>query len=371
MFMSMQGTEKKKPFVPRYQRIYEDLKAKILDGTYGEGARLPIEHALCEQYGVERITVRKALELLVQDELIVKHAGVGSFVRSGQTAREASSASNTLLFVMHRNTNDIRSNPSAFNSMLFFAVEKAAKGFGYSLQYVGITQEDDVMELVRRSNACGVFLVSTLPREVIDALVRANIPCICLNHFDDRLIAVVPDNVCGVYDAVTQLCLAGHRRVGFIGGIAEAVNAAERYEGYRRALIDAGYELDLALVQNGTWTYESGRMAMQRLLELDSRPTAVFGASDMMAIGAMEAIRNAGLRIPEDVSVIGFDGTDACKFCVPQLTSVTVDPEQMARVACEHLDMLVKREARQADHYVIRLKCRLVNRHSAPGLRRE
>lgn len=364
--MTTGGSDKKSSFIPRYQRIYNDLKKKILDGTYPEGARLPIEHDLCVEYGVERITVRKSLELLVQDGLIVKRAGVGSFVQSSAPAQDVPApTSNTLLFVMHCNTNDIRSNPSAFNSMLFFAADRACKAFGYSLVYAGINAGENILSIIQRYNASGVFLVSTPPAETADALVAHKIPCICLNHYDRRLVSIVPDNVNGVYEAISLLCRSGHERIAFIGGIPEAFNAAERYNGYRRALIDANLPYDPALCKTGDWTYESGMQAMQQLLALSERPTAVFAASDMMAIGAMEAIRNARLSIPEQISVISFDGTEACRFCVPQLSSIAVDSEQMARVACEHLDLQIRRGCRETDHYLIRLECQLIRRASA------
>lgn len=347
-----------KKFVPRYRSIYTDLKEKIADGIYAPNAQLPIERELCEIYGSERITIRKALDMLVQDDLIYKRAGVGSFVKN--PAEEPlsfaeSASSNNLLFLMRKNTNDIRHNPGALNSMLFFAMEHICQAYEYSLLYVAVDETDDIASLLKSNKACGVFLVSTLPQKCYDVIAQSGIPAICVNHYHPRLLSVLPDNMGGAQQAVQHLCRLGHRRIAFINGIPNAQNAIERYDGYCRILQENGIVPDANLVADGGWTYDGGKAAMETLLQLPQRPTAVFAASDMMAIGAMETARLHGLSMPQDISFVGFDGIDACKFCSPQLTSIISDPVQMARVSFRQLMMISEQPAAERDCFVVRL----------------
>ena len=109
----------KSSFVPQYQVIYDNLKAKIQSGELAPGSQLPFERELCEAFSVQRITVRKALDMLVQDGLIYKRAGCGSFVNAPHRESEPAQQG-TLLFVMSKSQNDIRSNSSAYNAQLFF-----------------------------------------------------------------------------------------------------------------------------------------------------------------------------------------------------------------------------------------------------------
>ncbi len=362
-----------KRFIPRYQVIYTELKSKIADGTYSPNTQLPIERELCKAYGSERITIRKALDLLVQDGLIYKRAGVGSFVRDQTLEAEApavSAVSNNILFLMRKNSNDIHHNPSALNSMLFFSMEHICKAKGYSLLYVSIDENDDILNVINSNNACGVFLVSTFPEKSYEITAHSGIPAICVNHFHPDLISVLPDNMGGAQRAVRHLISLGHKRIAYINGIPDAQNAIERYDGYRRVLAESGLARDPAIVVDGLWTYDGGKQAMEILLQLPERPTAVFAASDMMAIGAMEAARLHGINLPQDISFIGFDGIDACKFCSPQLSSILSDPMQMARISFLHLMMLINKTNETGDCFVVRLPTILQERASC-SLRKE
>lgn len=355
----------KQPFVPRYRQIYLDLKNKITSGEYAPGAQLPYERVLCEEYGVERITIRRALELLVQDDLIDKRAGLGSFVK-GMERRGPGSG--TILFIMMSSSNDIRHNVSAFNASLFFAAEEVCRAHGYTLLYVALQPDDDIARLVNEHDASGMLLISTLPSGMIQAAAQSGRPAICLNHFDPRLMSIMPDNYMGAGMAIDYLAKLGHRRIGYIDGLRDSTNATERREGYCKALLSNGIDSDPELVvSGGMWTYDGGREAMRELLEHNSdtaRPTAVFAASDMMAIGAMDEIRRQGLAIPDDISVIGFDNVAMCNFCSPKLTTIGADVMVMAEVAIEHLMLLMNCGMSDSDKYTIRLPVTFVSRDS-------
>ena len=356
----------KQPFVPRYRQIYQDLKKKISAGEYAPGTQLPFERVLCEQYGVERITIRRALELLVQDDLIEKRAGLGSFVKGAAEKRAAGSG--TVLFIMMNSSNDIRHNVSAFNASLFFSVEEACREHSFTLLYVGLQPDDDVSQLIAEYDPSGILLISTLPDVAIQAAIASRLPTICINHRDEHLMSIVPDNYAGVGMAIDYLAQLGHTRIGYIDGLRRSTNATERRAGYRKALFENGLTTCPELITEGSWTYDGGREAMDALLRAnqgDKRPTAVFAASDMMAIGAMDEIRRQGMNVPEDISVIGFDNVDMGRFCSPKLTTIGTDMRVMADIAMDHLTHLMTKGVSDYDNYTIRLPVSFVARDSA------
>lgn len=141
-----------------------------------------------------------------------------------------------------------------------------------------------------------------------------------------------PDSYCVTYDsesisadAVRILLERGHRRVAVITGLAHTFPSRMRMRGVQRAFGQAGLVLDNALVKNGDWEYASGYSCMVELLEQELRPTALFAMNDLMAAGAMDAIRAAGLRIPDDISVIGFDNREIASYLQPRLTTININ----------------------------------------------
>jgi LacI family transcriptional regulator len=145
------------------------------------------------------------------------------------------------------------------------------------------------------------------------------------------------DNTSGAARAVEHLIGLGHRRIATITGPANNADARQRLAGYRRALAAGGIEPDSAFEPAGDFTEPSGYAAVARLLELRPRPTAIFVANDYMAIGAMSALTQAGLRIPEDVAIVGFDDIAMARYLNPPLTSVNVDLLDLGARAVQRL----------------------------------
>jgi len=137
----------------------------------------------------------------------------------------------------------------------------------------------------------------------------------------DNVDLVEADERAGARDVAQHLASLGHTRVAHIGGTARA--GREREQGFRDGLAEAGLELDDTLVVAADWTSDGGVAAMERLLDAPAgAPTAVFAANDMMAIGALNAVTARGLRVPEDLSIVGFDDIDAAAHLSPPLTTV-------------------------------------------------
>ena len=307
---------------------------------------------------MQRITVRKALDMLVQDGLIYKRAGCGSFVNAPGEPNPR--ATGTLLFVMNKSQNDIRSNSSAYNAQLFFLMEQMCRQSGYTLLYAGVSSAREIDALAEQYPIAGAFLVSTLDAEIVERHLALGTPLLCLNHHEARIISVLPDNEAGIAQAVSRLAALGHRRIAFVGARPQSCNAMERLH-VTVSPCDCGLAVEPALLVQGDWTYDGSLKAVQTMLSALAReawPSALVAASDMMALGAIEAVNHLGLKVPGELSVVGFDNIDLCRFCSPQLTSVGPRARQMAHVAVEHMLAMLQRGGMAAwDRYTVRHPC--------------
>jgi LacI family transcriptional regulator len=192
-------------------------------------------------------------------------------------------------------------------------------------------------------------LVYVLPRmtdDYLKTLEKSSRPIVLINYSqrETSLPVVRGDNVNGAHDAVSHLLDLGHRRIAFIGGSAHTGQSELRKQGYAAALSEAGLPLDLGLVYQGDFTEQSGIEGARHLLALVEPPTAIFAASDGMALGCMNAIREKGLRIPEDISVIGFDDIPAAALALPPLTTLRHPFESMAHAAVQELMRRIRGE---------------------------
>jgi LacI family repressor for deo operon, udp, cdd, tsx, nupC, and nupG len=163
--------------------------------------------------------------------------------------------------------------------------------------------------------------------------------------------------------ATQHLLEHGHRRIGLISGPLEWPNVRECFAGYERALRSAGLEVQTdCVVQVRTFTLEAGHQVAQRLLELPDPPTAIFGAADLLAIGAMRAIEERGRRVPEDVAVVGYNNIDLAALVKPALTTVAAPSYDMGVAAMTMLlDLLEGRPVKQRR---VKLPTRLIVRQS-------
>jgi LacI family transcriptional regulator len=136
--------------------------------------------------------------------------------------------------------------------------------------------------------------------------------------------SVVPDDVYGASLAVRHLITLGHKRIAYINGPESWHSAKKRLVGYQAELAANRLEFDPAIVQPGDWEFEGGYQAAQNLMRLDRPPTAIFSANDLMALGAIDAIQDAGLNVPKDVAVVGYDNRDFTRIFRPKITTVSM-----------------------------------------------
>lgn len=202
--------------------------------------------------------------------------------------------------------------------------------------------QDEARYVNRIINDLAEGLIILLPRHsetYLNALAAKNFPYVFVDHqgVSETSISITATNFRGAYDATEYLINLGHQRIAFITGHLDVRSGLDRLHGYRAALQDYGIEVEAELIQNGDFLPQSGYIKTQDLLNLKELPTAIFASNDLMAFGVMNAITDAGLSVPEDISVIGFDNIPQTELFRPRLTTIHQPLTEMGRIATRML----------------------------------
>ena len=235
--------------------------------------------------------------------------------------------------------------------------------------------EASYVATIVNSAADGLLLVVPLDsKHYLDMLREQRFPHVLIDQSDmtEQSPVVNATNWQGAYDATQYLIELGHKRIGFVTGLIEMTSATERLDGYRAALSDFGIPSDESLIVMGDFREQGGYLAAQHLLDLSQKPTAIFASNDLSAFGVMDAIRERGLSIPNDMSVIGFDDIPQASIVHPKLTTIRQPLEQIGRMAVR---MLLKHLANPdqppsrltlATRLIVRESCSVVHGTSMP-----
>ncbi|WP_033345739.1 LacI family DNA-binding transcriptional regulator [Catenuloplanes japonicus] len=221
----------------------------------------------------------------------------------------------------------------------------SAHGLHLLLLATGADGPDRHLRSIQRHNLDGVVLIDNGSRDpAVLGLAEAGIPCVALDLplTGPRCTYVTSDNHGGAREAVSYLLARGHRRIATITGPARTGPGADRLDGFRAELAARGVPLPAEYVAQGDFYLDSGRNAMRDLLLLDTPPTAVFAAGDEMAVGAMQAATEAGLRVPAHVSIVGFDDIELAALIPPGLTTISQDRAGFGTAAAEALIAMIQ-----------------------------
>jgi LacI family transcriptional regulator len=225
--------------------------------------------------------------------------------------------------------------------------------------------ESRYIETLTQGMVDGLLLVlPRTPENYLDRLRERHFPYVLIDHqgIDSIGPAVGATNRQGGHDATHYLLELGHRHIGFITGDMQLGCAQERLQGYKDALQEYDIALYAQWVVEGDFLQPSGYAGAVTLLARSPRPTAIVASNDVMALGVMEAVRDHGLRIPEDISIIGFDDIPQAASVHPPLTTIRQPLEEMGRVAAQLLLEMIKNDDQPNQH--IALPTQLIKRHS-------
>lgn len=202
---------------------------------------------------------------------------------------------------------------------------------------------------------------SAMLAAVLGELRESKVAMVALNPHTAVPAEIHIDNVSAAREMTEYLLALGHRRIALINGPEEITTSVQRLEGYRQALAAAGLPFDPELVWPGQFTFASGAAAAQRFLTTANRPTALFGSNDQTAIGAMATLREAGVDIPQEVSVAGFDDIEQARYVYPSLTTMEVPMHRLGQEGMRHLLVQIAGEEAAA---LVTLPHRLIERNS-------
>jgi DNA-binding LacI/PurR family transcriptional regulator len=221
-----------------------------------------------------------------------------------------------------------------------------------------------VQRMLERKAEGVAIMTSEMNSQLISELARRGIPIVFLDvgTVRNRISNICVDYSQGIHEAVDHLCALGHRRIGFISGPMALKSARTRRSSFLECLKQYDLAKEDALIVEGNHKIDGGELAMYRLLQLKRAPTAVLTSNDLTAFGALRAIHNARLRVPDDVSIVGFDDIELSQFAQPPLTTIRLPRTELGRIAFEALFRILRGESQKGAEY--RIESHLVVRSS-------
>ncbi len=328
---------------------------------------------VAKKAGVSRTTVSFVLNNVpgasiseATRQKVLKAAQTLSYYPNIAGRKLVSGKSNTIGLILCQSPQQVFAD--AFLPQVIFGVEQAAmeRGFHVLLKQVEPDNSHGYARLVNENYVDGIILSG--PRqddlEIVD-LHRRGVPVMLMGQLPESDIPFVDvDAAAGAEIAVSHLIEQGHRRVGMITNAPLTYTSAQqRRNGYLRALEKAGLPTGEQLLQEGNYTPDSGFKAMTALLEEANSPSAVFVASDVVAIGAILAVKRAGLNIPKDIAIAGFDDIPLAGYFDPPLTTIRLPAFGLGLAASERLIRLIKNEG--LDQAGLLMKSELIVRESS------
>ncbi|WP_209121050.1 LacI family DNA-binding transcriptional regulator [Alkalihalobacillus sp. BA299] len=249
------------------------------------------------------------------------------------------------------------SNP--FFTKVLRGIEHMAVANGYQV-LLGNTSSDvewqsGYLNILRQKQADGmVFLTAKVNSQLIEEIANNYPVVLACEYIEGSNIPTVSiDNISAARKATEYLIQLEHTRIGFISGPLNSVLGQDRLKGFYQAMAQYDIKVDPVLIQEGDFTYESGLNVMNKLLALNQLPTAVFAANDEMAFGAINAIKSKKLRVPDDISVIGFDDIKFSSIFEPTLTTVAQPAFEIGNIAMELLINLMNNKKVNRSQYIL------------------
>lgn len=353
------------PPKPLYEQMRSDLESRIRSGEIRYMERLPSLPQLCKKYGVSMITARRALDELAHAGLVVKQPGRG---KGTLVTRRFVQAEIRVMLVAGFNIykSPIETVHEVFD--ILAGIQKAAATNDSRVQLVSPDGFDSIP--FPKGNVGYIILAMTWAeyQQGVALVAKHGAPYVLVNPPQGASSCIRVDMERGAFIGVNYLAQLGHRRIAYVGPTTSQW-FAPRFAGYRRALEANGIDLDreLVLETNGI-DVEEDYKALDTFMNLASPPTAVFAASDYRALHLLSRCRQIGVRVPDHLSICGYDNIDVSAAVEPALTTIHHPREELGQQAVERLLKLIsERDSGGAD---IVVDPRLVVRESTGAPRR-
>ena len=329
--------------MPLHEQCAAALKKAIETGQFDAGEFLPPERELSEQFGVNRITLRKGIADLVRKGYLENIPGAGNRVLE-RTATEA--GSRVIGCLMLRMPGLLTMSP--YYADVFDGIMEEVALHGCRLVFASIKPDqlwapDNRLRIkpnVLKEHYSGVLLLGGLPEELAVAYQKKGLRVTLVDRAATirGISGVVPDNRFGAIEATRYLLELGHRHMAFIGKAVPDPASEVRFQGFLQTIRDANIEFRKSdLVAASYETNVAQETVKKYLAHTKTLPTAFVAINDEAAMGAMRAFREHGLRVPQDVSIIGFDDISLAAHTTPALTTIRIPRKEMGRLAAKIL----------------------------------
>lgn len=334
-----------------YQRVIAMIHAQIDTGEWPPGHAIPSERQLCARLSVSRTTIRRAIEELVRERILVRVPAKGTYVAERLRGQQKKTGNIAFIRCVRR---PVRSSieRDVFYPSILTGLETTLAEASYNclVQTLDETNPNQFMAPLAQliDKVDGIVCAELRNREFLRALEKTGLPLVLVSPsvVESRVDVVSIDNINGAIQAINHLVELGHTAIGYIGGNPESIPSTERHLGYLQGLSMQKLSTRDEWQVSCGWRVEDGYQAMSTLINGTNRPTAVFAASDLLAKGCYEAIVDQGLQVPE-LSVVGFDDIELAKELTPPLTTVAVPRVEMGQAAAR---LILERLQERRDH---------------------
>jgi GntR family transcriptional regulator of arabinose operon len=320
------------------------LKERIRSGAWSEGTTLPSEKELCAEFDVARGTIRQALQTLENEGYLLREQGRGTFVHMAEINYSALRSRRLAFVVPYVRDSSIPT--------ILVGFQQVAEEAGFSVIFNHVNndqaqQERVILKLIDEHVAgIALYPVNSENISLVEKLNNTGFPIVLIDRYLRGLSTdyVMTDHFDGSIRGTHYLFNLGHKRVGFVTWLSPAVSMEHRYLGYRQALSERGVAFDERLICHVEGYPVIDLTPLQKYLSGPNRPTAVVAANDQIAIGLYRAASSLSLKVPQDLSVIGYDNLDVTAHLEPPLTTISQPFSSIGQVAADLLLRRIKGE---------------------------
>ena len=314
-----------------YEQVFLTLKGEILQGLYDQGSCLPSEREIAQRFHVDRATVRKAMDLLVGESLVEKRAGSCSKVLyQGKDTGLLQKHAGTMIgffIIEDSGTNRIITQP--FYSDLFYEVEQQCKRYGMDVLYATIKSMKEYASLLQQLSY--VIIAGKSSPEYFRLAEKHQVRALHVHGYNGVSPSITYDSFNSGILMSEYLITHGHHDIALITGRSNFPTSQNRLAGVLLTMFRHQLSISPEWILEGNWEYESGyQMATKLFRSVGKHPTAIYAFNDIMALGAMQAIKDLGLSIPADVSIVGGDNIRELESSGVKLTTTNANINRMA-----------------------------------------
>lgn len=355
--------------ITKTELIRKKIEDEIRYGILKAEERLPTEEELMAKYGVSRVTVRRALDELLKGNLIYKKPSrKGCFVKAAQV-KKGIRTYRTIGILIHYSTE--KSHPFMHRFLTAASLQCAEEDMGHqifnlinNIKNTTFTDEiSKILNILKEYPVDGFLINSKLSDETLHKIEKMDIPVVLVNNFlpGSDIPHIIP-GYRAVGNAVEHLYKTGHKRIGFITGPQDERIVHETIWDFQETCKRLSLPYDTSLIKEAAYDEKKLKETIEQFLSLNPYPTALVIDDDIMACYAIRYLKEKGIKVPDDIGIIGIGGIEMGEFVSPPLTTVSLPIEEAAMIGIKMLSKLIKGE--ELTERFINLKGKLIVRQS-------